>query len=115
MTDDSNRPYRKSTRLNTIFKHIPAIWGNIRAGDVLEASKQQNALLGFVLMACTAEQVKFLSCIWDEFYPDEDVVTTFTALSKFGKLVDILDWTSPAARERIILTNIGVQAARGRQ
>src|SRR5258707_636629 len=53
-----DRPWR-TTPIGGIFKNCPAKWSHIHAGDAFVQSKTDNGLLGFILMACLAEQTLF--------------------------------------------------------
>lgn len=110
----SRERYTRATPLRRIFRAIPAKWAGLPASSVYANRHQANALLGFVLMACVAEQLTFLCAVWEEMLPDDDVITAFKALVKTGNFLDVMDHTSQDARARILLTYNGVMEARGK-
>lgn len=111
----NNRPFTRTTPLGAIIKGTPAKWSHISASLVYNLRKSDLNLYAFVLNACTVEQTKFLACIWaDEFFLDDEMLMTFATLVKTGRLLDVLDVTSEAARERVILVNTGILVGLGK-
>lgn len=111
----NNRPFRRTTRLAEIFAKVPQQWRSVAAEDVYHRPhKDRQALLGFVLMSCPVEQMRFLACVWDKFHPDEDFTTAFSALVKRGRLLDVIDHTSKEHEKSLLLVYDGVMEARGK-
>lgn len=104
--------YHRLTPIGEIFELCPPHWRDIPAGVVWERSQQINALLAVVLQATYGEQIIFLQATYDEFYPDDDVLTAFDAIVHRDRLIEVLDWKSAEARERIVLVYLGVRAGR---
>lgn len=112
--DQSNRPLRRSVQLKDIFTNCPQRFALHCAGEVAACAEKDNGLLGVILSAIAFEQINFLCCIYDEFYPDDDVRTAFKVLVQRRKLTEVLDWRKDACRERVCLVYAGVLAGRGK-
>lgn len=104
-------------RLEKIFRRIPSPYGAFWPYQVhdLRRDRVHQKLLGFVLMACVAEQTKFLMTLWaQKFPPDDDVETAWKSLVYGGLVVDLLDTEDPAAAQLFKVAYNGVMFGRGK-
>lgn len=117
--DTTNRPFRQQMRLANIFTKMEptarAKWGAVRACDaVVHGRQSDNPLLGMILMACAAEQVKFLCAVYDDMHPDKDVLSAFASLIKTGRFIDVMDHKDPEHRKLVLVAYSAVMEARGK-
>lgn len=108
---ESNRPFTRQTPLGDIFRDCPSHWATMKAGEVADFSKKCNAILAVVLGANWGEQTNFLAAIYDELMPDKAAMLTFKALACRQRLLEVLDWKTQEARERVLLVYAGVVEA----
>lgn len=105
--------YTQATPLREIFAAVPEKWLNFPAGEVYNASSADHALYAVVLAAPDYEQLNFLKAIYDGIFPDEDFELALKVIIKLRRLLEVLDWPTSAARERVNLVYLGVLAGRG--
>lgn len=108
------RQFTRATPLSDIFAAVPERWLKVAAGDVATIAKNDHAIYAVVLAAPNYEQLNFLKALYEETFPDEEFELALKALINRRRLLDVLDWKTEAARERVNLVYLGVMANRGK-
>lgn len=103
------------TPLEKIFKGIKSPFNVLRPYQVHHMRRSHPALMGTILMACVAEQTRFLTLLWAEkFPPDDDVTLAWKSLAYGGRVPDLLDPSDAQAKDLFITAYNAVMIARGK-